>query len=152
MARRHRNSSGQPGFGPSRSVVILGPLSRRINRFVLRVAGRPHTGPIAKIHHRGRRSGRAHVAPVMARPTDDQFLVPLFFGAGADWCRNVLAAGECQIEWHGAIRRMRNPRVLGTAAVQDQVRATFPLHERLVLRIAGINEFLIANSEPAGTA
>jgi deazaflavin-dependent oxidoreductase (nitroreductase family) len=133
-------------------VVILGPLSRRINRFVQRVAGRRHAGPIAKIHHRGRRSGRAYVTPVMARPTDDQFLVPLFFGAAADWCRNVLAADDCQIEWHGAMRPMRNPRVLPTGAVGDQVRATFPPHERLVLRIAGINEFLIVNSAPTGTA
>jgi deazaflavin-dependent oxidoreductase (nitroreductase family) len=130
-------------FGPSRSVIILGPLSRRINRFVLRVAGRRNVGPVAKVHHRGRRSGRAYVAPVLARPGEGGFLVPLFFGPDADWCRNVLAAGECEIEWRERTHRLRNPRVVPTTSVGARVGAAFPAHERLFFRIAGINEFMI---------
>jgi len=128
-------------------VVVLGPLSRRIKPFVLRVAGRRHVGSLAKVHHRGRNSGRDYATPVLARPSADGFLIPLFFGADADWCRNVVAAHQCRIEWHGTLHRMHNPRVLTAAAAKDRVRAGFPAHERLLLRLAGIYEFLVVDPE-----
>jgi hypothetical protein len=53
---------------------------------------------VAVIHHQGRRSGRQYATPTSARPTRDGFVVPMTFGEGADWVRNVQAAGGCVIE------------------------------------------------------
>jgi hypothetical protein len=75
--------------------VVLGPLSRRINQHVVRVAGHRRTGPLARIHHIGRRSGATYVRPVLAGSADERYLIPLFFGIGADWCP-VLDAGPAQ--------------------------------------------------------
>jgi deazaflavin-dependent oxidoreductase (nitroreductase family) len=127
-------------------VIVLGPLSRRINPLILRLAGRRHSGPVAKLHHRGRRTGRAYVAPVLARPDDDGFLVPLFFGAGADWCRNVLAAQGCRIDSRGRTHPLHRPRVVPAGSIRGRVLATFPAHERIVLRLSGINEFLVLDT------
>jgi len=39
--------------------------------------------------------------PVAIGTTDTVFLIPLTFGARPDWCRNVLAEGECEITLGG---------------------------------------------------
>ncbi len=146
-----QSASGTPGgSGPSRSVVILGPLSRRINSAVLRLAGRRRSGPVVRIHHLGRRSGKPYVAPVLGRPDHAGFLVPLFFGSEADWCRNVLAAGGCSIEVSGRSRAMGNPRVVAGADVRAQVAGAFPRRERVFFRVAGITEFMLLDAAPDG--
>jgi deazaflavin-dependent oxidoreductase (nitroreductase family) len=138
---------------PSRFGRLFGWLTRLVNPLVLHVAGRRHFGTMAQLHHRGRVSGRAYVAPVGARPVEDGFLVPLTFGSGADWCRNVLAAGGCEIRWRDVTHLTCNPRVVTGAAAAGLRRTAFGAHERLVFRLGGIREFLLLDNaaNPKGT-
>jgi hypothetical protein len=55
----------------------------------------------AIVQHRGRRSGQVYTTPVVTVPIVDGFIILLTFGADTDWCRNVLAAGQCTLQSHG---------------------------------------------------
>jgi deazaflavin-dependent oxidoreductase (nitroreductase family) len=63
----------------------------------------------AVVHHTGRRSGRAYATPVLAVPVESGFLIPLPYGKNADWCRNVIASGGCEMEWRGDRISVHNP-------------------------------------------
>lgn len=67
--------------------------------------GGPFAGaPMALLHHRGRRSGRELVAPLMYLPheTDDDVIHVFASKGGApehpDWYRNVVSAGRATVE------------------------------------------------------
>jgi deazaflavin-dependent oxidoreductase (nitroreductase family) len=71
-----------------------------LNRLTRRLANFP-VGPVALIYHVGRRSGKAYETPVFALPIDGGFILALTYGPNVDWYRNVLAAGQCKLRWHG---------------------------------------------------
>jgi deazaflavin-dependent oxidoreductase (nitroreductase family) len=80
------------------------PASRKVARFnkrylkhpFLRVAGRlPGFGNFG---HVVRNSGRAYRVPVSVFRTDDGYIVALTHGPEADWVKNVLAAGSCELQ------------------------------------------------------
>ena len=79
---------------------------------------------------------------MLARPTNDGFLIPLFFGSGADWVRNVQQAGGCELEWRRTTHRLENPRVVAANSVRDQVRSAFRAPERAMFAVSGINEYV----------
>ncbi|MET8151723.1 nitroreductase/quinone reductase family protein [Actinoplanes sp. NPDC049668] len=67
--------------------------------------GGPFAGaPMVLLHHRGRKSGRELVAPLMYLPneTDDDVIHVFASKGGApehpDWYRNVVAAGRATVE------------------------------------------------------
>ncbi|MEV4253524.1 nitroreductase family deazaflavin-dependent oxidoreductase [Spirillospora sp. NPDC049652] len=87
----------------------------RFNRIVtnpLQGLWAPYLPPYAVIVHRGRTSGREYRTPVLAFRHGGALVVGLPYGAGSDWVRNVLAAGEAGVERLGRLRRLENPRVL----------------------------------------
>jgi deazaflavin-dependent oxidoreductase (nitroreductase family) len=69
-----------------------------------RVGGNFEGAPIVLVHHRGRRSGREYVNPMMYLPHDTKPDIIYVFAtrAGApidpDWYRNLTAAGEGSVE------------------------------------------------------
>ena len=69
-----------------------------------RVGGNFEGAPMVLLHHRGRKSGREHVTPVMYLPHDTETDTIYVFAtkAGAptnpDWYRNLAAAGDGTIE------------------------------------------------------
>jgi deazaflavin-dependent oxidoreductase (nitroreductase family) len=69
-----------------------------------RVGGNFEGAPIVLVHHRGRKSGREHVTPMMYLPHDTDPAIIYVFAtkAGAptnpDWYRNLAAAGSGSIE------------------------------------------------------
>lgn len=69
-----------------------------------RVGGPFEGAPLALVHHRGRKTGRAHVTPVMylADETDPDVIYVFASKAGAptnpDWYYNLTAAGEAEVE------------------------------------------------------
>src|SRR6266568_450665 len=81
-----------------------------LNPFILPIAGRS-LGMYAVIEHRGRRSGRLYTTPVLAEPIVGGFVIPLTYGAEADWSRNILAAGSCTIFWKGHEYAVGNPEI-----------------------------------------
>ena len=87
---------------------MLGRRMARFNRQVLNHLMRPlarHLPGFGVVIHRGRRSGRIYETPVNVFRRGDGYVVALTYGAGADWVRNVLTAGVCDLITHG--RRMR---------------------------------------------
>ena len=76
--------------------------AKAFNQVALLVAGRRFVPVWASLRHRGRRSGKEYVVPIAVIPTDTTFVIALAWGRGADWVRNVRAAGECTIRWRGA--------------------------------------------------
>ena len=90
------------------------------------------------IQHRGRRSGNTFRTPVVVRPAPDGFVVPMPWGEGTDWFRNVRAASGCVIRWKGRDYVMVDPEVLDTQAAQ----ASFPPAMRAGMARFGIKQAL----------
>jgi deazaflavin-dependent oxidoreductase (nitroreductase family) len=82
---------------------------RVTNRLTMCFAGK-HI--YAVIHHQGRKSGKDYQTPVVAMPLGDSFIFPLPYGDHVDWCRNLLAAGECRMEWRGQFYSLRAPQLI----------------------------------------
>ena len=82
------------------------------------IAGRRLLPLYALIEHRGRRSGTPYRTPIVARRTENGFVLPVPFGPETNWVRNVLAAGDATVVWKGGRHRVTAPRLvdLDTAA------------------------------------
>jgi deazaflavin-dependent oxidoreductase (nitroreductase family) len=111
---------------------------RVLNPAMMKLAGRKHWYA-AVIRHEGRRSGKEYATPVMAVPAaGDAFIVPLPYGEGVDWLKNVLAAGQAVVEAKGESYDVVEPEVIGAAEA-------FPLldeqHRRMWRRF-GIERYL----------
>jgi hypothetical protein len=89
------------------------------------------------VYHRGRRSGRVLATPVALRATPDGFVIALPF-AGAQWFRNVLAAGGCVVRWKGADYTTDEPQIIDWAAA----RPAFSPIQRAMLERTGIDRYL----------
>ncbi|WP_179956878.1 hypothetical protein [Amycolatopsis anabasis] len=63
-----------------------------LNPVMMRLAGRRHWYAAA-IRHTGRRTGKEYATPVVAVRAGDGFIVPLPYGTGVNWLRDVLASG-----------------------------------------------------------
>jgi deazaflavin-dependent oxidoreductase (nitroreductase family) len=124
--------TSSPGRGAPARIL------RAFNRLTLPLSGTRWFPLWAVIHHRGRRSGKPYATPIAARRTDGGFLVSLAFGEGADWVRNVQAAGDAVIRWKGRDHVEVDPLVVDWTVA----KASFNPVERLVLRVAGIDRFL----------
>lgn len=85
-----------------------------LNPLMLRLAGHKHWYAAA-IHHTGRRSGKPYATPVVADRTADGFVIPLPYGTGVDWLRNVLHAGRATIAAQGESHAVAQPEVIGAA-------------------------------------
>jgi deazaflavin-dependent oxidoreductase (nitroreductase family) len=136
-------TQSQPTFPSPFVRHVVRPMTRVLNPAMRRLAGRRHPA-LARLEHRGRRSGREHVTPVSARLTGDTFVVPLTFGDQSDWCRNVLDAGSCSIRWQGRDHRAVSPRVVDRHAIdQAMLRSAFNAMERTMFRVLRVTKFLL---------
>jgi deazaflavin-dependent oxidoreductase (nitroreductase family) len=97
--------------------------ARFFNPIVLLLAGTRLLPLYGVLEHRGRRSGKTFRTPVVVRPTDDGFIVPMPWGEGTDWYRNVRAAGECVVRWKGRDYALAQPEVIDVAAARDAFSA-----------------------------
>lgn len=107
---------------------------RVLNPLMLRMAGSKHWYA-AVVEHTGRRSGKQYATPVAAEQTPDGFIIPLPYGVGVDWLRNVLAAGHATIRADGpklpggATRDHRRTSSSTTASVRAAARV-WPFRRR----------------------
>ncbi len=118
--------------------AVLGA-SRLFNPVVLLLAGTRLLPLYGVIEHRGRRSGKVFHTPVVVRPTNDGFIVPMPWGEGTDWYRNVRAAGECVIRWKGRDYQLIDPQVIDQAAM---VGPGFSALQRTMMARLGIAQAL----------
>lgn len=107
-----------------------------LNPAMLLVAGRTHWYA-AVIRHTGRRTGRSYATPVVAERTPDGVLIPLPYGAGVDWLRNVMAAGRATVTVHGESLDVVDPRVVDAAIAAPHLSA----HRRRAFERFGIDHF-----------
>ena len=119
------------------------PLSASIAQFNKRATNR-FTGTFADklpgfaiVHHVGRRSGRAFSTPVNAFRDGDDVIIALTYGAGADWVKNVLAAGSCELVTRGQRIRLTQPRI-----GDDPAMRWAPLPVRIVLGIIHAPQYM----------
>jgi hypothetical protein len=108
-----------------------------LNPSTLKIAGR-RSSVYATLKHVGRRSGRAYMTPVVAKPLGDGFVIPLPYDAGVDWCRNVLAAGTCTLIWNEQEYILEQPEIIQAS----QALKAFPLGSRLLYPAGGIKQYL----------
>lgn len=120
---------------------------RALNPLMLRLAGRSHWYA-GYLEHVGRRSGRTYRTPVVALPVLDGFAVPLPYGTQVDWLLNLVAAGTGGLKTKGVQYAVRQPRVLVTDKVLDEL----PPMWRTVSRLYGFEHFLRVVATPVTTS
>jgi hypothetical protein len=84
---------------------------RWFNPLMLRFAGQA-PWPVARLEHRGRRSGAFRITPVLPWPISGGFVVPMPYGTEVDWAKNLHHAGEGVLQYQGVRYRVGNPRVV----------------------------------------
>lgn len=108
----------------SRKVAQLN--KRYLNRLFLKVAGRvPGFGIVT---HLGRKSGRPYRVPVNVFRAEGGYIVALTYGPEADWVKNVLAAGGCELLTRGRRVRLSDARI-----ETDAAKSWAPLPVRFIL-------------------
>jgi deazaflavin-dependent oxidoreductase (nitroreductase family) len=107
------------------------------NPAMMRLAGRRYFFA-GLIRHEGRRSGREYATPIWAVPTTEGIVISLPFGEGADWLKNVLAAGRATIETRGETWAVAEPEVID----RETAWPLLPRRARLLFGLAGIERYL----------
>lgn len=126
--------------------MVLPRALARFNRMVTNPIGRTVAGRVPGsgiVVHRGRRSGRAYRTPVAVFRRPGGYAIALTYGPGAEWVRNVLAAGGAVLERGDRRIRLTDPRV-----VVDPGRRLVPPWVRVFLRLLGADAFLLLD-EPS---
>lgn len=108
-----------------------------INRLTSRNAGSAKSH-FAILHHVGRRSGKAFQTPIMVSELGEDFVLALTYGPKVDWYRNLQANGQGTLTWHGKNYTIKNLEPLD----RNTGLAAHHLHERLVLRILDVQNFV----------
>jgi deazaflavin-dependent oxidoreductase (nitroreductase family) len=108
----------------------LAVTNRITSRFAHRLPG------FGILTHVGRKSGRVYRTPANVFRAPEGFLIALTYGRESEWVKNVLAAGECELETRGVRYHLSAPTI-----VHDPTRRRFPLPVRIVLRLIGANDF-----------
>jgi deazaflavin-dependent oxidoreductase (nitroreductase family) len=112
----------------------------RFNRLITNRLTRPlarHLPGFGVVEHGGRRSGRRYETPVNVFRVSDGYMIALTYGVEAEWVRNVLAAGGCQLVTRGHHHRMVAPTI-----IHDQSRRLVPSLIRPILRLLRVADFL----------
>ena len=117
---------------------IFGVFTPILNRLVLRFAGRRHVPLYVLLRHQGRRSGHTYATPVVGMRVPGGFAIPLAFGEGADWYRNIMASGGATLRRDGIEHRLTDPVALDP----DSTGSPFAAWQRPVYRALGIRRFL----------
>ncbi|BBX27252.1 nitroreductase family deazaflavin-dependent oxidoreductase [Mycolicibacterium alvei] len=83
----------------------------------------------AVVIHRGRKSGRTFRTPLWAFRRQHGYVIALTYGPQADWVRNVLAAGGCELE-----ARRHTYRLVAPEVYRDEEATDMPAFIRFMLR------------------
>lgn len=108
---------------------VVGPLVSRLPGFGV-------------VHHRGRTSGRLYHTPVKLFRRGGGYLISLPYGADADWVRNVLAAGGCELTTGRRRVRLCAPRLH-----VDPTPAELPGPIRRIQQMLDVTEHLLLDPE-----
>lgn len=95
------------------------------------------------VRHQGRRSGRAFETQVNVFRRPGGYVVALTYGPDADWVKNVLAAGECDL-----VTRQRRVHLVAPRLVHDPARTHMPPVVRTILGLTRVTDFLYLDEAP----
>ncbi len=93
---------------------------RWFNPLVLRLAGHA-PWPVARLEHRGRRTGAFRATPVLAWPVAGGFVVLMPYGPDVDWAKNLHHSGEGVLQYQGVRYRVGNPRIVPARDASDDL-------------------------------
>lgn len=123
---------------PRRNVFASTVLKNTLNRLTLRAA-HGKRGPFSIVTHVGRKTGKTFETPIIIQPTVGGFMIELTYGEGVQWYRNVVAAGGCELTYHGV-----KYRVDGIQPVDASVGlAAFPASQRRLLMLLHREHFVL---------
>lgn len=121
---------------------------RILNPMMLKFTG-ASANSFATIEHVGRKSGKTFRTPIMVHPTEGGFIFALTYGPNVDWYRNVSAAGQCNLYWHGQHFVLGKPEPRSV----DSAIQIFPRFQRFVLQTLNrIQDFVFMPDITAETA
>jgi deazaflavin-dependent oxidoreductase (nitroreductase family) len=122
---------------------------RRVAHFNRRVTNHI-TRPLAKwlpgfgiVVHRGRSSGHTYRTPVNVFRVSDGYVIALTYGTDADWVKNVLAAGQCELITRGRTVALTAPEIR-----HDERRSLVPPVVRLPLGALRVEDFMHLGEVP----
>ncbi|WP_099022422.1 nitroreductase/quinone reductase family protein [Mycolicibacterium palauense] len=95
--------------------------NKRVLNPVMRLLAGRRYWYASMLRHTGRRSGRSYSTPVVADVVADGIIVPLPYGTGVDWLRNVLADGQATITTHGRTYQVSDPEVIDADTAEPQL-------------------------------
>lgn len=91
-----------------------------LNPMMMQLAGRNYWYA-GVIRHTGRRSGKSYATPVVVDRVADGFILPLPYGTGVDWLRNLLVAGTATVTVGGQTYDVVAPEMLDATAALPQL-------------------------------
>jgi deazaflavin-dependent oxidoreductase (nitroreductase family) len=118
-------------------------------RFNSRVTNRLTGAPARRLPgfgvvvHHGRTSGRRYETPVNVFRVPGGYVIALTYGAEAQWVKNVMAAGGCEL-----IVRGRSTRLVAPEIIRDDEQHLVPGAVRPLLRFMRVTEFLRLETSP----
>ena len=88
--------------------------------------------------HRGRSSGREYRTPLVIRPVEGGFVIPLPFGDRTQWAKNLVTSGGGTIVWNGRTYEVETPEVIDQATASP----AFSGSQRAGIERFGLGSFL----------
>ena len=140
-----RTLSARTTAKPERPLAgkIFGVFTPVLNGLASKIAGRRHVPLYVLLRHQGRRSGRPFTTPVVGLRVPGGFAIPMAFGEGADWYRNIVASGGATIRKDGREHDLVDP----IAIDPQSATSPFPGWERSVFRAVGIRQLLFLKGQ-----
>jgi deazaflavin-dependent oxidoreductase (nitroreductase family) len=122
---------------PQPRLAFIRPFTTRIVNPIMRLfAGR--LPGFAILRYRGRRSGREFRTPMNVFRDGERYVFALTYSSNVAWVKNVLAAGECEMEMRGRRIRLGDPQL-----VVDPNPGLVPQPIRFFLGMMRVSEFLL---------
>ena len=116
-----------------------------LNPLMLRLAGR-RWWYASVVQHTGRRSGKRYSTPVVTDRVGEHLIIPLPYGTGVDWVRNVLAAGSAEVVSKGRTYHVVSPELIDST----QALPELPRDRRRTFERVRIGHFMRVRITPDG--
>ena len=107
---------------------IVNPITRRFAGWV---------PGFAIISYVGRRSGKRYRTPLNVFHRDGRYVFALTYGREAEWVKNVLAAGTCEIQERGRTASLADPEL-----IVDPAGQLVPQPIRMFLQLQGVTDYV----------
>ena len=143
-------SAGSRGRWRTGSRDALRRFNRRwFNPVALRFAGHA-PWPVARLDHRGRRTGESRATPLLAWPVAGGFILPMPYGTEVDWAKNLLHASTAELQYQGLRYRVGAPRIASLRTFSDELASPIGALVRVIRPVHAMRVDVLANGAPVG--